>query len=304
MLQLANGYATFANLTSIKDGDPETEAQAMIAELMRDHETVIATLRADLYDRPLQHPVFGPIVRDATFAVTPMTSTELHDAITLPAERAGVRFEPGLVTTMVGDVVARPGALLDVAAVHRLELECRMLDVEVVGEAVRQLLERRAVLDRLRDDETLSSVPVVVFTGRELSAEEDAILTSVAPLIQERLVVLSEAPDLVSFLFKTADQIVIEDDAKAGLPENTAEVLNAAVAALEPIADGDFKTETVQAALQAALIDGLGLKPRIAFGPLRTGISGRRISPPLFESMEILGKAETIARLTAFASAA
>jgi glutamyl-tRNA synthetase len=108
----------------------------------------------------------------------------------------------------------------------------------------------------------------------------------------------------VSFLFKTADQIVIEDDAKAGLPENTAEVLNAAIAALEPIADGDFKTETVQGALQAALIDGLGLKPRIAFGPLRTGISGRRISPPLFESMEILGKAETIARLAAFARAA
>jgi glutamyl-tRNA synthetase len=140
--------------------------------------------------------------------------------------------------------------------------------------------------------------------GATLSADEDAILTAVAPLIQERLVVLSEAPDLVSFLFKTADQIVIEDDAKAGLPENTAEVLNAAVAALEQIADADFKTETVQAALQAALIDGLGLKPRVAFGPLRTGISGRRISPPLFESMEILGKAETIARLNAFASAA
>jgi glutamyl-tRNA synthetase len=139
--------------------------------------------------------------------------------------------------------------------------------------------------------------------GATLSANEDEILTAVAPLIQERLVVLSEAPDLVSFLFKSADQIVIEDDAKAGLPENTAEVLTAAVAALEPIADADFKTETVQAALQAALIDGLGLKPRVAFGPLRTGISGRRISPPLFESMEILGKAETIARLSAFARA-
>ena len=140
--------------------------------------------------------------------------------------------------------------------------------------------------------------------GATLTAAEDAILTAVAPLIQERLVVLSEAPDLVSFLFKTADQIVIEDDAKAGLPENTAEVLMAAVAALEPITESDFKTEPVQAALQAALIEGLDLKPRVAFGPLRTGISGRRISPPLFESMEILGKAETIARLTAFASIA
>ena len=72
---------------------------------------IVATLRADLYDRPLQHPVLGPIVRDATFAVTPMTSAELHDAITVPADRAGVRFEPGLVATMVGDVVSRPGAL-------------------------------------------------------------------------------------------------------------------------------------------------------------------------------------------------
>jgi glutamyl-tRNA synthetase len=140
--------------------------------------------------------------------------------------------------------------------------------------------------------------------GGTLSAEEDSILTAVAPLIQERLVVLSEAPDLVSFLFKTADQIVIEDDAKAGLPENTVEVLNAAVSALEAIESAEFKTEVVQAALQSALIDGLGLKPRVAFGPLRTGISGRRISPPLFESMEILGKAETIARLVAFAEAA
>jgi glutamyl-tRNA synthetase len=126
-------------------------------------------------------------------------------------------------------------------------------------------------------------------------------LTAVAPLIQERLVVLSEAPDLISFLFKTADQIVVEEDAKAGLPENTVEVLNAGVAALESMDESNFKTDAIQAALQAALIDGLGLKPRVAFGPLRTAISGRRISPPLFESMEILGKSETIARLSAFA---
>ena len=47
----------------------------------------------------------------STFAVTPMTAAELQDAIVVPAERVGVRFEPGLVATMVGDVVSRPGAL-------------------------------------------------------------------------------------------------------------------------------------------------------------------------------------------------
>jgi glutamyl-tRNA synthetase len=140
--------------------------------------------------------------------------------------------------------------------------------------------------------------------GASISPAEDAILTAAAPLIQERVTVLGEASDLLSFLFKSADQIDIEDDAKAGLPENTVAVLEAAIVAIEAIDAADFKTEAVQNALTVALIEKLELKPRFAFGPLRTGISGRRISPPLFESMEILGKEETIARLKAFARVA
>jgi glutamyl-tRNA synthetase len=140
--------------------------------------------------------------------------------------------------------------------------------------------------------------------GATVSEAEDAILTAAAPLIQERVTVLGEASDLLSFLFKTADQIEIEDDARAGMPENTVEVLAAAIEAIEAIDAIDFKTEAVQNALTVALIEKLELKPRFAFGPLRTGISGRRISPPLFESMEILGKDETIARLRAFARVA
>lgn len=137
--------------------------------------------------------------------------------------------------------------------------------------------------------------------GSTLSADEIAILDAAAPLIQERLVVLSEAPDLLGFLFTTADQIKIEADALEGMPENVSEVLRAAIDAISKIDEANFKTEPVQQALNNALIEVMGLKPRFAFGPLRTGISGRRISPPLFESMEILGKAETIARLEAFA---
>jgi glutamyl-tRNA synthetase len=137
--------------------------------------------------------------------------------------------------------------------------------------------------------------------GATLSANENEILDAACPLIQERVTVLSEAPELLSFLFKTADQITIDEDALAGMPENVAEVLAAAVAALQDINENEFKTEAVQNALNTALIEVLELKPRFAFGPLRTGISGRRISPPLFESMEILGKSETIARLEAFA---
>ena len=72
---------------------------------------IVATLRADQFDLPLQHPALGPVVSASTFAVTPMTAAELQDAIVVPAERVGVRFEPGLVPTMVGDVIAQPGAL-------------------------------------------------------------------------------------------------------------------------------------------------------------------------------------------------
>jgi len=133
--------------------------------------------------------------------------------------------------------------------------------------------------------------------GSTVTVEEDAILTAAAPLVQERMTVLSEAVPMLGFLFTTADKLVVEDDALAGLPENTREVLDAAIAAAEALPADEFKTEALQTALNAALIDGLGLKPRVAFGPLRTAVSGRRVSPPLFESMEILGKAETIARL-------
>ena len=52
-------------------------------------------------------------------------------------------------------------------------------------------------------------------------------------------------------------------------------------------------------ALTAAVVDGLGLKPRVAFTPLRVAVTGRRVSPPLFESMELLGRESTLARIDA-----
>jgi len=80
-------------------------------------------------------------------------------------------------------------------------------------------------------------------------------------------------------------------------------VLDAGYAALEPL--DDFAAAAIESALRGALTEpvengGAGLKPRTAFGPLRTALSGRRISPPLFESMEILGKESTLARLERF----
>jgi glutamyl-tRNA synthetase len=135
--------------------------------------------------------------------------------------------------------------------------------------------------------------------GSTVSASELEVLAKAAPLIQERIVVLSEAVPMLSFLFVTSEAIVVEDDAKSGLPENSKEITEAAISVLEGLAS--FETANIQEVLNQKLIEEMAQKPRNAFGPLRTAISGKRISPPLFESMEILGKAETLARLSLFA---
>ena len=61
----------------------------------------------------------------------------------------------------------------------------------------------------------------------------------------------------------------------------------------------EFDHEAIETALRAALVEGLGLKPRLAFGPVRAAVTGRRISPPLFESLELLGRDSTLARIAA-----
>ena len=72
-------------------------------------------------------------------------------------------------------------------------------------------------------------------------------------------------------------------------------MLDASIEALGHVLVWDH--DTIEETLRAALIEGLALKPRVAFGPLRSAISGRRISPPLFESMELLGKESSLVRL-------
>lgn len=140
------------------------------------------------------------------------------------------------------------------------------------------------------------------FVENPPTPEQAAILREAVPLVQERITVLSEARGMLRFLFTADDDLDYDADA---LPrpqdvDQARRVLDASVAALEPLTD--FSHERIAEALRSALLTpvdegGPGLKPRVAFAPLRTAISGRRISPPLFESMEILGRASTLARL-------
>jgi glutamyl-tRNA synthetase len=61
----------------------------------------------------------------------------------------------------------------------------------------------------------------------------------------------------------------------------------------------EWSTAAIEEALRVALVDGLGLKPRNAFGPVRIAVTGRKVSPPLFESLELLGRERSLGRLAA-----
>ncbi|MFE0459790.1 glutamate--tRNA ligase [Kitasatospora sp. NPDC058965] len=134
-----------------------------------------------------------------------------------------------------------------------------------------------------------------------LPAEPDAaqleLLRKAAPLTQERMVVLSEVVDMLGFLFVDPAAFALNpEDAAKVLTADARPVLEASIKALEELAD--FGPEPIQATLREALVEGLGIKPKFAFTPLRVAVTGRRISPPLFESMELLGRPETLRRLT------
>lgn len=129
---------------------------------------------------------------------------------------------------------------------------------------------------------------------------DDAGFAEAAELIQTRIVVLGDAWGLLKF-FDDGSYEIDEKAAAKELREEAAPVLDAALSALEAV--GEWTTANIEAALKAALLDGLELKPRKAFGPIRVAVTGATVSPPLFESMELLGAERSLARLRAARSA-
>ena len=134
-------------------------------------------------------------------------------------------------------------------------------------------------------------VPFCERAGFDPSTPEAlAKLEEVTPLLTERMKRLDEAPPMVRFLFERS-----EPDAKAQKAlEGQAEYLAAAADALEAV--GEWDTGSIEEALRA-LAEERELKPKQAFQPLRAAVMGTLVSPPLFESLEILGREETLGRL-------
>jgi len=134
--------------------------------------------------------------------------------------------------------------------------------------------------------------------GHRANDDEWRTLLAAIPLIQERMVVLSDALGMVGFLFIDENAFTVDEtDAAKVLTPDAVPVLTAAIDALEPLAE--WTSASIDEALRAALIDGLGLKPKVAFTAIRVAVTGRRVSPPLFESLELLGRERTLSRLRA-----
>jgi glutamyl-tRNA synthetase len=114
---------------------------------------------------------------------------------------------------------------------------------------------------------------------------DEQLVRATVPLVQEKIAKLSEYPEFAGFLFRE-----VEPD-PALLDGQVLEEAEQALAAVEP-----FTTETIEQALRG-LSEQLGLKPREAFQPIRVAVTGSKVSPGLFESIELLGRDATLERI-------
>lgn len=129
------------------------------------------------------------------------------------------------------------------------------------------------------------------------TSQQRDVLRAGVPLVQERLETLRQAVGMLAFLLVPQERFCVEDaDARSVLGSQAEPALAAAIAALQDL--DSWSADQIQEALRTALVDGLGLKPKLAYAPIRVAITGRRVSPPLFESMEILGRSICLARLS------
>lgn len=179
--------------------------------------------------------------------------------------------------------------LFEVHDVHSSPARFDMKKLEAInGDKIRALSPEEFLnraLPFLKDEK--------VITGTDSEIE---LVKKALPIIQERIVKLGEIPAMLKFLF--VNELVIEADSKEKIKDDQSkQVLKRALEVLEPLAI--WNHDSIEGALRAALIEEMGLKPRIAFGAVRIAATGSHISPPLFESMELLGKEASISRVKA-----
>ena len=182
--------------------------------------------------------------------------------------------------------------LVSLFTVERVNSSPAKFDIKKL-EAINGDKIRALTLDKFLEWALPFLIKEKVITG---SADEIAVVKSALPIIQERIITLAEIPAMLNFLF-VKDFSVAADELPKIKDEGSQQVLKVALAKIEPLSTWDHTS--IEAVLRSALIEELALKPRIAFSALRIAVTGSHISPPLFESLELLGKERSIARIKA-----
>ncbi|WP_076464499.1 glutamate--tRNA ligase [Actinomyces mediterranea] len=136
---------------------------------------------------------------------------------------------------------------------------------------------------------------VLADSYEELTEHERTVLDAAAPLAQTRIQLLGESGPLMRFLFVAAEGIFYEDKALSKLKDSASDVLRAASRVVSELED--FTPTSIKAALDVALVEEMGIKPRFAFGPLFVAMTGSNVSLPVVDSMAILGRDEVLTRI-------
>ena len=176
-------------------------------------------------------------------------------------------------------------AAFDVKDVNSNPARCDQKKADAINAEHIRMLDGAEFTARLRD--------YFVAHGHDTGLD-DTGFAEAAILVQTRIVVLGDAWELLKF-FDEASYVLDAKSAAKELRADAVPVLDAALTALEAV--GEWSTEAIEAALKTTLLEDLELKPRKAFGPIRVAVTGASVSPPLFESMELLGRDRSLSRL-------
>jgi glutamyl-tRNA synthetase len=178
--------------------------------------------------------------------------------------------------------------LFTVERVHSSPAKFDMKKLEAInGDKIREL-----TLEEFLDWSLPFLKKADVISGAE---EEIALVKAALPIIQERITKLSEIPGMLKFLF--VKDFAVEPDSIGKVTDAAAKaVLLRSIDELAPL--NEWTHSVIEAVLRSSLIEEMGLKPRVAFGSIRIAVTGSTISPPLFESMELLGKSACLERIS------
>ncbi|WP_300680026.1 glutamate--tRNA ligase [Nocardioides sp.] len=197
----------------------------------------------------------------------------------IAADRDIFTLEEMVEAFEIGDVNPNP-ARFDLKKCDAINTaHMRMLSVEDITNRALPFLKAEGVL----------SDPV--------TPADQQLLELAMPFVAERVNKLTEIGDMLRFLFVSDADFALDETDKAKLVDTDEgqAVVQAAYDALSGI--DPWSAASINDALQTALVEEMGLKPRVAFGAVRVAVTGKRISPPLFESLELLGRERSLTRL-------